>query len=94
MIDVTKYSDFFFICWVLVKVPRTKTHKAAEHVPMWWIGRALLIGGWGGVLYNMESLTVDHSGKHVWRTPRSLHITDLLCRFLKKNRHVVADIKD
>jgi hypothetical protein len=44
--------------------------------------------------YHMEILTVDHSGLRVWRVQRSLHAEDLICRFRKGGRRIVAATKD
>jgi hypothetical protein len=41
--------------WVLVKVHRAQTHRAAQHVPGWQIGGALSMGVSD---YDMESLIV------------------------------------
>ena len=34
--------------------------------------------------YSMESLTVAHSGQHIWTVPHSLQAKDIFCRFRKK----------
>ena len=41
-----------------MKVPRPQTHRAAQHVPKWWIKGALSMRVLSD--YNMESLIMDH----------------------------------
>jgi hypothetical protein len=66
--------------WVLVKVCRVQTHRAAQPTLRWWIRGSPLNEGLSG--YITESLTVDHSRKScIWRVPRSLLTKDLFCRF-------------
>ena len=48
-----------YIIVVLVKVTWTKTHRAAQRVPGWWIARVLSTEM---SAYNTESMTVDHCG--------------------------------
>ena len=62
--QVSHYSGILhniqILSWVLVKVRRGQTHKAAQRVSRWQIGGTLSIGELSG--YNTETLTVDHSG--------------------------------
>lgn len=67
---------------VLVKVSNARTHRAAHHVPGWWIGRSL-DGELSG--YNMKSLVVDHSVYRVKRGP-------VPCTFIRRVVAVTEDL--
>jgi hypothetical protein len=59
-------------------VPKTQTHRAAQHVPKG--SNPLSCSAYPQVAnrwvsgYYTESLTMNHSGYHVWRVPRSLYL--------------------
>ena len=41
--------------------------------------------------YNLEGLTVDHSGQRVGRVPRSLHVKEPFCRFQKEKSYASTE---
>lgn len=55
--------------------------------------------GWGSPLnaglsdYNMESVTMDHSGQHHWRVSISQHAKDLIGRF-RKSMCIITTTQD
>jgi carbohydrate-binding DOMON domain-containing protein len=53
MVRVMCFNATFNNISVSIKVPSTQTHRAAQHIPGWWIGKTLLMGG-----YHTEILTV------------------------------------
>jgi hypothetical protein len=57
MYEIYFINNIYCHPWVLVKIPRDQTHRAAQRVPGWWI-EGVVSRGLSG--YNTESLTVDY----------------------------------
>ena len=77
MYEIYFINNIYCHPWVLVKIPRDQTHRAAQRAPGWWIEWVVSRGLSG---YNTESLTVDYSGCRVWIVQHSLHAKDLFYR--------------
>jgi hypothetical protein len=57
---VTRNINCHMYEWVLMKIPRDQTHRAAQRAHGWCMEGALLICGLSD--YNTENQTVGHSG--------------------------------